>query len=170
MAAGVLIVLFFGAAIQAKPHTVPQTIKPCQFTNLSVKEGESDAAMGGVRATDYIFTNKSSAPCTLSGYPRVELTNVKGVVLRRATHSDQLPTDAEKMPPQLVTLEPGKSAWFTINYNSGGAGYMGKPCPTYPKTRVSAPGVIQFSVLRSNIQSCAKTDFQVTSVRSGEPR
>jgi hypothetical protein len=142
---------------------------PCQFSDLSVKEGESDAAMGGVRATDYIFTNKSAAPCTLNGYPRVELTTSKGVVARRATHSEQLPTDEQKMPPQIVTLDPGKTAWVRIYYNAGGAGHMGKPCPTYPKTRVSAPGVIQFSVLRSNIQSCPRTDFMVTSVRGGNP-
>src|SRR5947199_2230585 len=99
---------------------VPQCIRE----SLSLKEGETDAAMGGVRVTDYVFTNTSSSPCTLNGYPRVELLNRKGRVARRAVNSDQLPNDSEKMPPQLVTLEPGKTAWFRIYYNSGGAGHM----------------------------------------------
>ena len=142
----------------------------CVRESLSLKQGETDAAMGGVRVTDFMFTNTSSSACTLNGYPRVELLNRKGRVGRRAVNSNQLPDDSQKMPPRLVTLEPGKTARFRVHYNSGGAGYTGKPCPIYPKVRVLAPGITRPFVLRSDIQSCPKTDFQVSSVRSGTPQ
>ena len=120
--------------------------------------------MGGVRTTPYIFTNVSSSMCTLDGYPALELLNQRGAVIRRATKqkSDE--------PNAAATLEPGKTAWFNLNYNSGGAGHMGKPCPTYQKVRVTAPRVARPFVVRSEIQTCAKTDFEVSSISSGTPQ
>lgn len=144
----------------------------CLRQNLSVKEGDTDAAMGGVRLTTYTFTNKSSSPCTLKGYPRVELLSRTGRVARRAVSSKALPGESEgdAKPPQLVTIEPGKTVWFNIYFNNGGAGHMGKPCTTYPKVRITAPGAGQAFTLRGDIQSCARTDFQVSPVRSGTPQ
>jgi len=143
--------------------TQPQP-RPCVREDLRIKEGETDAAMGGVRETPYIFTNVSSSACSLDGYPIVELLNRRGAVVRRASKqkSDE--------PAATATLAPGKTAEFNLYYNSGGAGHMGKPCPTYPKVRILAPGMTKAFVLRSEIQSCPRTDFQVSSVRSGTPR
>ena len=144
-------------------RTAQPRVRPCVREDLRIKEGETDAAMGGVRETPYIFTNISSSACTLDGYPAVALLNQKGAVVRRATKqkSDE--------PSAAATLEPGKTAWFNLNYNSGGAGHMGKPCPAHPKTRIMAPGTTRPFVLRSGITSCARTQFEVTSLRSGMP-
>lgn len=135
----------------------------CQRTALKIKEGETDAAMGGVRQTPYVLTNAGSSACTLAGYPAVELLNKAGTVIKRATkqHSDD--------PIAPVTLEPGKTAWFSLNYNAGGAGYMGKPCPTYPQVRITTPGAKTPFTLRSDIQSCSRTDLEVTPIRAGSP-
>jgi hypothetical protein len=135
----------------------------CRREDLSVKEGETDAAMGGVRQTPYIFTNISSSPCTLEGYPSVELLSPKGTVVRRSTKQESDSAVA------VGTIESGKTAWFNLNYNSGGAGHMGKPCPTYPKIRIVMPGVGRALVLRSAITSCPRTNFEVTSIQSGQP-
>jgi len=151
------------AFVENTNAAVPQ----CLRENLSLKEGETDAAMGGVRVTDYIFTNKSSSACTLNGYPRLELLNRQGRVARRAVSKEQLPDDSEKTPPKLVTLEPGKTGWFRLFYNVGGAGVI-KPCPTY-KLKIVAPGTTRAFIFRS-FQSCPRTDFQVSPVRSGMPR
>ena len=142
----------------------------CLREHLSLKEGNTDAAMGGVRATDFVLTNASSSACTLNGYPRVELLDRRGRVRRRAVSSAQLPGDTQKMPPQLVTLAPGNTAWFRIYYNVGGAGHIGKPCPTYPRLKIVAPGTTRAFGLRSDIQSCPRTEFQVSSLRSGTPQ
>ena len=138
--------------------------RQCVREDLRIKEGETDAAMGGVRETPYIFTNVSSSACTLDGYPVLELLNQKGVVVRRATKQN---SDEPKAP---VILDPGKTAWFNLDYNSGGAGYMGKPCPTYPKVKIVAPGTTRAFVLSSEIQSCPRTDLQVSSIQSGSPQ
>ena len=138
--------------------------RPCVHEDLRIKEGETDAAMGGVRLTPYIFTNVSSSACTLDGYPAVELLNQRRAVIRRATRqkSDE--------PVAAATLEPGKTAWFNLNYNSGGAGHMGKPCPSYQQIRATAPGIARPFVLRTNIQTCARTDFEVGSISAGLPQ
>ena len=139
-------------------------VRSCLREDLRINEGETDAAMGGVRVTPYIFTNISSSACTLDGYPALELLNQRGAVIRRATKqkSDE--------PNAAAPLEPGKTAWFNLNYNSGGAGHMGKPCPTYPKLKIVAPGTTRAFVLRSDVQSCPRTDLEVSSVRSGTPQ
>ena len=143
--------------------TQPQP-RPCVREDLRIKEGETDAAMGGVRAMPYIFTNVSSSACTLNGYPIVELLNRRGAVVRRASKQKS------DKPAATATLAAEKTAEFNLYYNSGGAGYMGKPCPTYPKVKIVVFGTTQSFVLRSNIQSCPRTDLEVSSVRSGTPQ
>jgi len=151
-------------------HTQNNVAAQCLRENLSVKEGETDAAMGGVRSVPYTLTNNSSSPCTLKGYPRFEVLNRQGRVVRRAVGKEQVPGDSQQGPPQLVRLEPGKTAWFSLYYNAGGAGYMGKPCPTYPKVRITAPGTRRAFILRSEIQPCPRTDVEVSPIRSGAPQ
>ncbi len=151
------------SAINLTTEPVQPRVRPCVHENLRIKEGETEAAMGGVRATPYIFTNTSSSACTLDGYPAVELLNQRGVIVRRSTKqkSDELAT---------ATLEPGKTAWFNLNYNSGGAGHIGKPCPAYQKIRITAPAIARPFVLRTDIQTCAQTNFEVSSISPGTPQ
>jgi hypothetical protein len=137
--------------------------QPCAREDLSIKEGETDAAMGGVRQTPFVLTNVSKAPCTSNGYPSLELLNKAGALVKRATR--QKSDD----PINQAALEPGKTAWFALNFNAGGAGYVGKPCPTYRQIRITTPGATRPFVLRSEIQTCAKTDFEVTAIQAGTP-
>src|SRR5580765_7225169 len=65
-----------------EPQTDPQ---PCTRAALTIKEGETDAAMGGVRRTPYTLTNVSKTPCVLKGYVSLELLNKAGTVVKRAT-------------------------------------------------------------------------------------
>jgi hypothetical protein len=143
---------------------VPQSTKPCAREDLTIKEGETDAAMGGVRQTPFVLTNVSRTPCTVEGYPRLELFNKRGALVKRATK--QKPDD----PIKPATLEPGKTAWFALNFNAGGAGYMGKPCPLYQgKLRITTPRAKRPFVLSSGIQTCPGTDFKVTPMVAGAP-
>src|SRR5881394_122229 len=75
-------------------------IQPCAREALKITEGETDAAMGGVRRTPYVLTNISKSPCTLKGYPSLELLNKAGAVVRRATK--------QKLDERTIaaTLEP----------------------------------------------------------------
>lgn len=154
----------------AGQNTESKATTRCLRDNLSIKEGETDAAMGGLRLTPFTLTNNSSSPCTLKGYPRFEVLNSKGQTVRRGVDKEQLPGDSDKMPPQLVTIEPGKTAWFGVYYNSGGAGHVGKPCPTYQKVKITVPGTTRAFVLRSEIQPCRAVQIEVSAVRSGTPQ
>jgi hypothetical protein len=143
---------------------------PCRNHDLLVRHVNEEAAMGGLRLIDYAFKNKSSAVCTLAGFPRFELLDKARAVRPhgRAVNSQKLPTDEEARPTQRAEIEPGKEAVFHVYYNTGGAGYLGKPCPVTHKVRITAPGTTQRFVLRENISLCK--GLQVSAVRSEEPQ
>ena len=90
--------------------------------------------MGGVRRTPFTLTNVSNAQCVLNGYVSLELLNKAGAVVKRAIKQK---TDD---PIAAAILMPGKTAWFALNFNAGGAGYMGKPCPVYRQMKITTPG------------------------------
>ena len=155
-----------GARALPKPETFTSAAAPaktCAHEDLRIKEGETDAAMGGVRRTPFVITNIAKAACTLQGYPSFELLNKAGVRVKRATKQK---SDA---PVTAAMLEPGRTAWFALNFNAGGAGYMGKPCPTYTRVRLTIPGAPRPFTLHSGITTCAKTDFEVTPITAGSP-
>jgi len=160
-AGGAVTILDTGAS---QPFDAIQSnVQPCARESLSIKEGETEAAMGGVRQAPFVLTNVSKAPCTLEGYPSLELLNKAGAVVKRATK--QKSDD----PIAAATLEPGKTAYFALNFNAGGAGYMGKPCPTYRQVRITTPGAKRPFILRSEIQSCPGSQIEVTPIQSGTP-
>ena len=146
------------------PIHLPQS---CRDRDLTVRQVTDDAAMGGEHLGLYAFRNNSLRACTLKGYPRFQLLNKAGGMLLRgqAINSQQLVVDEVKHPPQLVTIEAGAEAWFRVHYNSGGAGYMGKPCPTSSKVRIVAPGTTRPLLLKDKITSCRRVE--VSAVRSG---
>lgn len=141
----------------------------CLGEQLSLRHVGDDAAMGGYRAVDFAFTNRSTSPCTLKGYPRLQLLSRSGRPVRgsRIVKSDKIAGTEENQSPQLITLEHDKAAWFRVVYNNGGAGHVGKPCPTYPKVKVTAPGTRRGFVRREDIQSCR--EIEVSAVQSGLP-
>jgi hypothetical protein len=144
----------------------------CRGDQLSVRyiPDSLDAAMGGDRSMDFAFKNTSRSPCTLKGYPSFELLDRSGRPGRRgrAVHDAQmLSDDGEAHIPQLVTLAPGKTAWFRFHFREGGAGHVGRPCPSFPKIKITAPGTKRIFILREGIQSC--DGVEVSPMRSGMP-
>ena len=162
LAAGSEVVLLDSVTFKSSV-AAPAKAQPCAREALTIKEGETDAAMGGVRQTPFVLTNASKAPCTIEGYPSLELLNKAGTVVKRATRQKS------DNPIASATLDPGKTAWFALTFNAGGAGYMGKPCPAYRRMRITTPGAKRPFVLRTEIQTCAKTNFEVTAIQAGAP-
>jgi hypothetical protein len=142
-----------------------RTALPCRGGDLSVRHVTEDAAMGGVNTIDYAFKNKSSSSCTLIGYPRFELLDKLGNVRPRgrAINTRQMSGEETKYTPQPVTIFPGTEARFRVYYNSGGAGYLGKPCPVSGKVRITAPGTTRGFILRKQIRACGRV--QVYAMR-----
>ena len=94
------------AAAPSVTMTPPATAPPaCPTSGLQVKLGQSSGYAGGV----YVpidFTNASSSPCTLYGYPGVSLVTA-------APSYTQIGLAAERdttTPVKLVTLAPGATA------------------------------------------------------------
>ncbi len=73
-------------------------------------------AVGDTTAAEVVkLTNNGSASCSMHGFPGVDLKTNYGTV----------PVARAKQTPQTVTLAPGASALFSINYpvnNTGGTG------------------------------------------------
>lgn len=141
-------------------------ISRCLANQLSVSRVSDDAGVGN-RAVNFAFTNTSPTPCTLSGYPRFVALDRRGRPLRgvRVVQSDSTYFMPEQ-PPQEVTLEPGKTAWFQIAYN--GMQDTPRKCPSSAKVKITAPGTTRVFVLREEITPC-QHEVSVTPVRSGSP-
>ena len=169
-----LAMLFFhNASEQGKQDfTHPESLasERCHENQLMVRHVSEDAAMGGVRTTDYAFTNTSSSPCTLKGYPRFEVLNKSGRIVRGGRAADGLTRmgDDAKTSPRLVTIEPGKTATFLVYYNAGGAGHVGKPCPNYHKVKITAPGTRRGFVLREELQLCGSLEVSPVGLPTDE--
>ena len=147
-------------------HTGAHVLAPCRGADLSARHVEDDAAMGGHNISTYALRNNAASPCTLKGYPRFELLNKAGKLMPRgqAVNSRQVPGDETPGPPELITLESGKEAVFIVYYHSGGAGYLGQPCPTAHKVGITAPETTRTFILNDQmISSCGKV--QVSGIR-----
>ena len=138
----------------------------CGGQDLTVRHVTDDAAMGGQRTIDYAFKNISTSPCTLIGFPGFELLDKSGTVRPggRAINSANLLGDETNQQTRPVIIEPGHEAGFRVYYNSGGAGYVGKPCPLSRKVRIMAPGTFRRFVLREQIRSCRSVEVCAVTI------
>jgi len=91
-----------------------QTASPCLSSQLSARHEADDAAMAGHRSIYFSLRNKSQSPCTLKGTAVVAMYNRAGSRMK----SKQDKGGFDDMKPQVVTLAPGKKAFFGINYAS----------------------------------------------------
>ena len=92
------------AAAPATTPATPSGPSPCPTRSLHVKLGATQGAAGSVYTT-IVFTNTSTATCTLYGYPGVSLTTGKPVTVIGKTAQENPAT-----PRRLVTLQPRTSA------------------------------------------------------------
>jgi hypothetical protein len=118
----------------------------CGDGQLSLNDWWVFVSMGPMRYIEVIFTNTSASPCTLNGYPGFEFLNRVGRPVR-ATDRATAP-GGFGVSPRLVTIEPGKTARFFAHYLGRYDETRGKPCPTYRRFRVTAPGTKRVFVRR----------------------
>ena len=71
---------------------------------------------------------------------------------------------AENRKPKLITLEPGKTAWFQVYYNDGMALDHKKPYPKAYKFMITAPKGDKAFVMRTEIEPCC--GVQVSSIQA----
>ncbi len=144
----------------------------CTGRQLTLAGGDEDADMGGKRYISFTFTNTSSKPCTLSGYPTLVPLNRAGKILSNVgvTYSNDYPNSTldKKAARHVVTLAPGKKALFQIYYNDGMALSHRKAFPKVSKVRITAPKDKKAFVLKSEFTTCC--GVQVSSIRKDEPQ
>ena len=125
----------------------------CGDNHLSLRNTGEVVSMGPMRFMEFILTNTSSSPCTLEGYPRFQFLNKSGRPAHVGLAANGVTFQSlYSVPPQLVvtmvTIEPGKKAKFVINYLARYDEDREKPCPTYRKAWVTAPGIKRVFVQR----------------------
>ena len=121
-------------APQPAPGGVLPASTPCRAANLRLSSETGDAGAGG-RTNVFGVTNIGTAPCSVSGYPAVSLSDGQGRGLT-AIRSDQNPNTA--MP---VNIPAGGKAFFDIHWTvvpNEGAGE--RVCPSAARVRVLIPG------------------------------
>jgi hypothetical protein len=115
----------------------------CTGAQLSARH-ESEDAGAGQRDITYAFTNNSSSPCMLSGYPGFVLLNHAGQRMpgQSITHNSD--------PATVVTLAPHGKAFFTIHFSSCSS--VGTPpCQISSRVLVTAPGSRRAFILREKL-------------------
>lgn len=139
----------------------PPGCQPGQL-HLTAGRGEQTANQYGRRM---IFTNVSSSPCTMYGYPGLQLVGANGAAIDVPVHrgGGYAFTDPG---PHLITLTPGASASFTF----GGSAIeqpSGAVCPTTMAVRVIPPN--DYGQLSAPVQApaCPGSGVTVTAVSTG---
>lgn len=130
-----------------------QTAPNCKGSQLSLAEGDAESDMGGKRYGRFVFTNISSTPCSLMGFPRLTLLTRSGAVIKGVVYTNDFPGMSDMKAPVRTILEPTHIAIFDIYWNDG----MALPRKKYAKAarvKVSAPGDKMVFVLKSDIQPC----------------
>jgi hypothetical protein len=136
------------------PPAAGATGATCQAGQLAASLVHSGVAAGS--AIDVIaLTNTGSTTCTLEGYPGLALYDAQG---------QAIPASVQPGPvggvsgPTLVTLAPGSSASFYLQFSSG-TGIPGASCQ--PSTvGVTPPGSSSQVQLNATIEPCATAGTQ----------
>ncbi|MBO0713843.1 MAG: DUF4232 domain-containing protein, partial [Acidimicrobiales bacterium] len=121
----------------------------CQAGQLSASLLHTGAAAGS--AIDVIgLTNASSTTCTLDGYPGLALSNAQGQAIPATVGQGPVGGVAGPTP---ITLTPGSSASFDVQFSSG-TGIPGATCQ--PSTiGVIPPGSSAPVPLGTTVNVCA---------------
>jgi hypothetical protein len=113
---------------------------PCANDQLDVTALRYGAASGAVSEV-IAFTDISSEPCTLTGYPGVAALDSQGLQVEQARRqlNSMMGGQYEGTRPQIVPLEPGGLATATVQGSDMPVG-AATACPSYfPSLLVTAP-------------------------------
>jgi Protein of unknown function (DUF4232) len=128
--------------------STPAVLRPCSDEDLDVSAGPLESA-DTQRRVVVSFTNTSSNPCTLTGFPGADLVTAAGGVL---VHVERRPA----LAAHRVTLSPGQAATadvvaYAIDTANGNA------CPRIGTLVVTPPNDFQSHLLAANLPICSAT-------------
>jgi hypothetical protein len=116
---------------------IPQNVRACGDDNLSISLIAGSAGPGTWWQALIGFTNISTQPCTIGGYPTLVALNQTGATVSGRANppafvSSSYPAGA------IITLAPGQQASAEIS--GGKIDARGQTCPPYQWLRVTPPG------------------------------
>jgi hypothetical protein len=117
------------------------TCQPSQL-NLTTDAAHSSGGAAGSLGITYMFTNTSATACTLGGFPGLQLLNASGQPLNTTTIRNS-------ETPSTVTLQPGRHAWFDIEFPTQ-TGFGSLQCPTSAALAVIPPNDTTALVIRGS--------------------
>jgi hypothetical protein len=94
--------------------------------------------MGSV-GSSAVFTDTSSSPCTLDGYPSLQMLDANGAHIPTLVARSGAVTTVPRLPARLVSLKPGAHATFYIGFEDA-TGFGAATCPTSSRVEVTPPG------------------------------
>ena len=157
----VALVLTSGAA-QGRVTARAAAAKRCSSSQLRVKLGSSEGALGHIGQV-VSFVNTSASTCTLDGYPGLQMLDASGSTVHTHLHHGIAYT-VPPVPRRLVVVKPGASASFDLGYDDS-TGYGRKQCPTSARVEITPPDATPITV-RWRIQPYG--GGSVTHLRCGE--
>ncbi len=136
----------------------------CLASQLQGSQGTGQGAAGHIVGA-FVLRNSSASPCTLNGYPGLQMLDGKRhplptVVVRGAAMG--LPA----VPPALVNLTPGGSASFSLAYEDVPIGNEG-PCPTSAQLEITPPNDFDHLVVHATLSPCSGGKITVSPVVAG---
>ncbi|HEY6649194.1 MAG TPA: DUF4232 domain-containing protein [Mycobacterium sp.] len=126
---------------------------PCADDDLAIANGEV-ASANTLRHVTVSFTNTSSHPCTLTGYPGADLVTAAGGVLVHVTRRPQ------NAAPHL-TLDPGEVANADVEAYAIDTA-TGNGCPRVGTLVITPPNGFQSHTLAVNLPICTASISSVT--------
>ena len=122
--------------------------------------GSSGAA--GTIETTVGLRSTAATPCTLGGYPGLQMLAGSGsplptAVVRKGSYS------FTSMAPTTVTLAPGQSAYFNIGYSDVPVGSE-TACPTSASVQVTPPNALDHLVMTATLAPCGGGTLVVSPV------
>lgn len=139
----------------------PAGAAPCRTADLNLSKGRTDGAMGSAY-TPLIFTNVSSHPCTLTGFPGVSFTT--------SPNGDPIGAPAVRDTPKpTVTLGINEKASATLRITSAENYY--ERCKIVPVAglRIYPPDNRDSLFLPWNEKACANADIDLLEISSVVP-
>lgn len=150
-----------GCALPVPAAAAPADVAPCSAGQVVVTAAGPEAAVGHRAVTLIFATAPGAAPCTLTGYPKVETGSGGPPITAEPTprgYMGGLPSGLEE--PPTVTVSASQRAESVVEGMSVNA--SGDPCPSYTDLSVTPPGGTEPVAVAAAIDSCRLQVHPVT--------
>jgi len=140
-------------------------VPACLASQLAIEPHQGGGAAGTISLT-ISMRNTSATACTLQGYPGMQLLNSQGGTIPtnvvRGSFTGNAPAAASQ-PPALLTLAPGFSATFWLQYEDVPVGNE-TTCPASTKAQITPPNDTAPALVPLDISPCNNGTVHVSPV------